>query len=36
MTQKLQFIFCAYQLEQLTRVTNISATWIDLSFTNDT
>ena len=39
-TQKLQFISCTYQLEQLilepTRVTNTSATLIDLLFTNDT
>ena len=39
-TKKLQFISCAYQLEQLilepTRVTNISATQVDLLLTNDT
>ena len=39
-TQKLQFISCTYQLEQLiskpTRVTSTSATQIDLIFTNDT
>jgi hypothetical protein len=39
-TQKLQFISSTYQLEQLilepTRVTNTSATQIDLIFTNDT
>ena len=37
-TKKLQFISCAYQLEQLilepTRVTNISATQVDLLLTN--
>ena len=39
-TRKLQFLSSVYQLEQLisepTRVTDKSATLIDLAFTNDT